>query len=643
MVTLAAPRGAPWLVRAYHELQRRRHLVLYGNVDDLVRWNDRYQPFGVALKEFLAVAGFTVIVRYNLVEGLTYHDDASRAFVQRYLGDPAAARPPARPPAEPANGDGTRRNRLVTSADVLEQQLLAGRAAAPRTAIDVLAVALRLMNQVERPCVFIVESADLLVGTASQLSSDHVTQVAYVRRLLGADSAPAGERPQHHNTMILVARDLSALPAWLHRDNPNVAAVLADRPAIAERAAFLRGDVAGYYGGDEMTADQLTEAAGTLASLTDGMTIVDIGALNVTSQVARIPPSMPRRLVARHRFGLRDDPWEQLDIGKIKQAEQLLSRRVIGQPAAVRAVTDVLVNARVGLDFVSAGQQTGTRPKGVFFFVGPTGVGKTELAKALAELVFDDESALRRFDMSEYSQEHNAERLTGAPPGYVGHEHGGTLTNWVLERPFSVLLFDEIEKAHEKIMDKFLQIIDDGRLTDGQGRTAHFSHSIVIFTSNIGSGDLRRTFTDPAMSYEAVQQHFNQAVADHFATRLRRPEILGRLGSGIVVFDLLRENVIMGICDKFLEQIAAAAQARGYDLVFDRAAIGRAVVDEIVRGGAALGARQIRSPLLEQWVRIPLNRWLLEHQPAPGTRILVHRSGDGSPPFAVDALGEATG
>jgi hypothetical protein len=577
-----------------------------------------------------------VIVRYSLVEGLRYHDDASREFVQRFVGGPGASAATPRPPV-PDNG-AARRSPLVTSADVLEQQLMATRSAEPRTAVDVLAVALRLMNQNERPCVFIVENADLLVGVPSQISNDHVTQVAYVRRLLRTDAVTPGSTPKYHNTMVLVARDLSALPSWLHRDNPNVVAVLADRPATAERAAFLRDDLSGYWGGDAMTGDKRAEATATLAAVTEGMTIVDLGALRVTSQVARIPPTMPRRLVARHRFGLRDDPWEQLDIAKIKDAEALLSRRVIGQPAAVRAVTDVLVNARVGLDFVAAGQQTGTRPKGVFFFVGPTGVGKTELAKALAELVFDDESALRRFDMSEYSQEHTSERLTGAPPGYVGHEHGGTLTNWVLERPFSVLLFDEIEKAHEKIMDKFLQLIDDGRLTDGQGRTAYFSHSIVIFTSNIGVGDLRRVFTEPALSYEAVHEHFSQAVTEHFATHLSRPELLGRLGTGVVVFDLLRENVITDITGKFLDQIATAARARGYDLIFDRTAIGRAVADEILRSGAALGARQIRSPLLERWVRVPLNRWILENQPAPGTRILVHRRPEGSPPFAVDAL-----
>jgi ATP-dependent Clp protease ATP-binding subunit ClpA len=275
----------------------------------------------------------------------------------------------------------------------------------------------------------------------------------------------------------------------------------------------------------------------------------------------------------------------------------------------------------------------------VFFFVGPTGVGKTELAKAIAELVFDDEGALRRFDMSEFSQEHSSERLTGAPPGFVGHQNGGVLTNWMMERPFSVVLFDEIEKANPKIFDKFLQIIDDGRITDGQGRTAYFSHSIVIFTSNIGASGLHNVLSefprDAPPGYPVIEKHFRDAVARHMAEELGRPEILGRLGSGIVVFDILRDDVVCRIVTKFLDQLVASAAARGFELVLHRRAIEQAVADAVAESGAALGARQIRSPLLEEWVRVPLNRWIIGNSPVKGTRIWVRRSA-GGPPFTVE-------
>ena len=256
--------------------------------------------------------------------------------------------------------------------------------------------------------------------------------------------------------------------------------------------------------------------------------------------------------------------------------------------------------------------------------------------------MFDDESALRRFDMSEFSQEHASERLTGAPPGYVGHDQGGVLTNWVQERPFSVLLFDEIEKAHPKIFDKFLQIIDDGRLTDGHGRTAYFSHSIVIFTSNQGASTLYRAYPGAVPPYRLVRDHFEEAVNRLFTEQLGRPELFGRLGGGVVVFDILRESVIQSITNKFLGQITASAAARGYELVFDEQAIHRAVVGNLMKNGAQYGARPIRDPLLEQWIRIPLNRWIMANSPAPGSRIFVHRTST-SPPFAVQLYpGEAT-
>ena len=230
--------------------------------------------------------------------------------------------------------------------------------------------------------------------------------------------------------------------------------------------------------------------------------------------------------------------WTGIPVGKLLQSEREkllhlereLHERVVGQDAAVTAVSDAIRRSRAGVSDPS-------KPTGSFLFLGPTGVGKTELAKALAELLFDDERAIVRIDMSEYGEKHSVARLVGAPPGYVGYEQGGQLTEAVRRRPYSVVLFDEVEKAHPEVFDVLLQVLDDGRLTDGQGRTVDFRNTILILTSNLGSQFL----IDPSMAPQAQHEAVMAAVRQAF-----KPEFLNRLDE-IVMFDALTAEQLAAI------------------------------------------------------------------------------------------------
>jgi len=215
------------------------------------------------------------------------------------------------------------------------------------------------------------------------------------------------------------------------------------------------------------------------------------------------------------------------EVEKLIKMEDLLAKRVIGQDSAIKAVSDALRRSRSGLSDPN-------RPIGSFIFLGPTGVGKTELAKALAEFMFDDESAMVRIDMSEYMEKHTVSRLIGAPPGYVGYEEGGQLSEAVRRRPYSVILFDEIEKAHHDVFNVLLQILDDGRLTDGQGRTIDFRNTVIIMTSNLGSQYIQENINDQKLLEERVME----TVKSSF-----RPEFLNRIDEIIIYKSLTLEHI----------------------------------------------------------------------------------------------------
>lgn len=243
--------------------------------------------------------------------------------------------------------------------------------------------------------------------------------------------------------------------------------------------------------------------------------------------------------------GIPVDRLTQGETEKLLNLEAELGRRLIGQKSAVRAVADAVRRSRAGI-------ADENRPTGSFLFLGPTGVGKTELAKALAEFLFDDERALVRIDMSEYGEKHSVARLLGAPPGYIGYEQGGQLTEAVRRRPYSVVLLDEVEKAHPEVFDVLLQVLDDGRLTDGQGRTVDFRNTILILTSNLGSHYL----VDPTLTPEQREEFVQAAVRQAF-----KPEFVNRLDD-IVVFQALTEEDLAQIVSLYVDRLSRRLEQR---------------------------------------------------------------------------------
>lgn len=288
---------------------------------------------------------------------------------------------------------------------------------------------------------------------------------------------------------------------------------------------------------------------------------------------------------------------------KLLHMDEALSKRVVGQSQAVRCVTDTILRSRAGLSDPN-------RPYGSFLFLGPTGVGKTELTKALANFLFDSDEAMVRIDMSEFMEKHSVARLIGAPPGYVGYEEGGYLTEAVRRKPYSVILLDEVEKAHPDVFNVLLQVLDDGRMTDGQGRTVDFKNTVIVMTSNLGSGEIQQMQANAQP--EAIKDAVMEQVKAHF-----RPEFINRIDE-IVVFNALDDEAIKSIAKIQVAKLAERIAAQ--DITFE---VTPAALEAIAQAGfdPVYGARPLKRAVQDK-LENPVARLLLEGRAAPKDKVV---------------------
>ena len=391
------------------------------------------------------------------------------------------------------------------------------------------------------------------------------------------------------NSLIMVVDKYNDIPAWVYLNNPNIRTISVCVPDRNTRRLYLE-NLYGVLTPFQLLSQEDYDPGKQFVAETEGLQLQELRQILQLAYKKDIKPQDINLAFRLYKYGVLDDPWENLENDILVHIESKLEERVKGQDEAIGKVKTVVTRAVKGL---SGLQHSGAshKPKGILFFAGPTGVGKTETAKALAESIFGDENACIRFDMSEYRLEQSDQKLFGAPPGYVGYEGGGQLTNAVKNRPFSVILFDEIEKASPTILDKFLQILEDGRMTDNQGNTVYFGETIIIFTSNIG---LTKEDTNPQNAFRSTPHRvptitiedpmvedtpeFRKKVTEMLTEGVKsyfndngRPELLNRLGEdNIVVFQFINKHDAEKICDYKLSKICKTIKAeKNIDIIAD--------------------------------------------------------------------------
>lgn len=511
-----------WLGRFNREIGFKSSVIVFGNTTDLMLnplHLGKYEPVIDTMISYIRQKGFRQVVKWDRVDGIDR--DKSTDMMDSSRENTGLQNGPAEKDYD-LGEDFDYGNDVYNNGNCYKD---------PNEFFPYM---LSIVRDHSNKTAFILDYSDYIFGNANSLSEQERSYLATLGKVLEKSQSYnllSDEFADIGNVVIIVARNNAMIPPAYYLNNPMVSSISVPMPGRNERERFIDTNlnclrISQDIGSDNILKDDFIDAL-------EGFSLKEIAQIMKLSRQLREESLSFEKLINLFKYGEKVSPWEELSKEKLEEIEERLGQRVKGQDGAIAKVKDVIIRAYTGFSGLQHSSKQ-KKPKGTLFFVGPTGVGKTELAKALADFVFGDENACIRFDMSEYNHEHSDQRLVGAPPGYVGYEAGGQLTNAVKEKPFCVLLFDEIEKAHGRILDKFLQILEDGRLTDGKGETVYFSEAIIIFTSNIGAAEVSAD-----MEPKEVKAQFVEKVQKHFIEKLGRPELLNRIGDNIVAFNFI--------------------------------------------------------------------------------------------------------
>jgi hypothetical protein len=599
-----------WLDSVVRESKIRKALLIHGNLSDisLDPVSNSYETVTNVISSTLKKNGFDEVVVWDRIDGM---QNISCEKVDELLRESVP--------------DGDEQDSIGEEYQIDDDNIASPEPTSNSVTTDpnnFFPIVLKhLTGESKTKTAFIIEWSHYLFGNVNSLIEDEREWLTILSKAIrnAKTEMSIAEIEKPSNLIILLANNLANVPPLFYQNNPSVKQVSIPNPSRTDRELFVINNLNKFM----FEKDMKTSSSGFIDFIDslEGMTLRDIQQSIKLSRQTK-PVLSYDKLINLYKYGEKTSPWEELSKEKLKNTEEILQKRVIGQNRAIKKVRDVIIRAFTGLSGIQhSGKQS--KPKGSLFFVGPTGVGKTELAKALADFLFGDESACIRFDMSEFNHEHSDQRLIGAPPGYVGFEEGGQLTNAIREKPFSVILFDEIEKAHGKILDKFLQILEDGRLTDGKGETVYFSESVIIFTSNIGISNVQ--LNDDV---EQVKKEFKNEVVKHFQQKLKRPELLNRIGDNIVSFNFIMDT-------DFLSKIASVKliplktfikERHNMELYFeDENKALKAIANKVNKHQGGRGVLNI----IEPHIIDPLSEWIFENEDyfSPGKKIKIVQAG----------------